>query len=192
MMTFPELLQERRSIRDFQPKDVPLELVNEILKESTLSPSASNNQPCRFIIINCKETIRRLSDESKANLLRDFAQKKTSLSPEYVDRLKNEKFNVFYNAPCVMYIVGSSAVHSLDIDCALMASYIMFCAAQRGLGTCWVGLGAHIRDPKIKAEMGIPDGCRIVAPIIIGYPKSIPPPSERDAPKILRVISEAR
>lgn len=189
MMTFPELLQRRRAIRDYELKDVPLEIVNEILKEATLAPSASNNQPCRFIIINCKETIRRLSNESKANLLQDFAQKKTSLSPEYVDLLKNEKFNVFYNAPCVIYIVGSSAVHSLDMDCALAASYIMLSATHKGLGTCWIGLGAHVRDPKIKAEMGIPDGCRIVAPIIIGYPKAIPPPSERHAPKTLRVIS---
>jgi nitroreductase len=188
-MKFTELLQKRRSIRDYEPKDVPLEIINEIIQEATLAPSASNNQPCRFVIINCRQTIKRISDESKANLLQDFAQKKTNLNAEYVDLLKNEKFNVFYNAPCVVYIAGSSAVHSLDIDCALTASYIMFCAATRGLGTCWIGLGAHIRDPKIKAEMGIPDGCRIVAPIIIGYPKTIPAPSERQAPKILRVIS---
>jgi nitroreductase len=191
MIAFTELLQKRRSIRDFEPTDVPLEIINEILKEATLAPSASNNQPCRFIVINCKETIKRLSDESKANLLQDFAQKKTSLSTEYVDRLKNEKFNVFYNSPCVIYIVGSNAVHSLDIDCALAASYIMFGAAQRGLGTCWVGLGANIRDPKLRAEMGIPENCRIVAPLIIGYPKTIPAPSERNAPKVLRVISQA-
>jgi nitroreductase len=190
-MVFAELLQKRRSIRDYEPKDVPVEIINEILKEATLAPSASNNQPCRFIVINCKETIKRLSAESKTNLLQDSAQKKTSLSPDYVDLLKNEKFNVFYNAPCVIYIIGSNAVQSLDIDCALAASYIMFCAARRGLGTCWVGLGAHIREPKLRAEMGIPDNCRIVAPIIIGYPKTIPAPSERNAPKILRVISQA-
>ena len=191
-MKLNELLQKRRSIRDYESKDVPMETINEILQEATLAPSASNNQPCRFVVINCKETIKRLSDESKANLLNDFAQKKTSLSSEYVDLLKNEKFNVFYNAPCVIYIVGSNAVHSLDIDCALTASYVMLGAAARGLGTCWIGLGAHIRDPKLKAEMAIPENCRIVAPLIIGYPKAIPAPSERHAPNILRVISQAR
>ena len=59
MITFSELLQKRRSIRDYESKDVPLEIVNEILKEATLAPSASNNQPCRFVIVNCKETINR-------------------------------------------------------------------------------------------------------------------------------------
>jgi hypothetical protein len=36
--------------------------------------------------------------------------------------------------------------------------------------------------------MGIPGDYRIVAPIIIGYPASIPPASERHAPDIGKVI----
>lgn len=189
MMTFSKLLQNRRAIRDFQAKDVPLETIKEIIQESTLAPSASNEQPCQFIIINNKQTMKKLSDESKKNLLQDFAENKTSLNPNYVDMLKNENFNVFYNAPCLIYVIGSKSVHSLDVDCALAVSYIMFSAAQKGLGTCWVNLGAYIRDQKIKAELGIPDDCRIVAPVIIGYPKAIPAPSERNAPNILKVIS---
>lgn len=191
-MQFAQLLKDRRSIRDYESKEVPVDIINEILQEATLAPSASNNQPCRFAVVNCRETIKRLSAESKANLLKDYEQKKTSMSPEYVELLKNEKFNVFYNAPCVIYIVGSKAVHSLDIDCALTASYIMFAAAARGLGTCWIGLGAHIRDPKLKAELGMDENLRIVAPLILGYPKEFPASSARNAPKILRVISQAK
>ena len=152
-MQFTQLLKDRRSIRDFESKEVSMEIINEILQEATLAPSASNNQPCRFVVINCRETIKRLSDESKINLLGDFEKKKISFSPEYVELLKNDKFNVFYNAPCLIYIAGSNTVHSLDIDCALAASYIMFSAAARGLGTCWIGLGAHIRDPKLKGYL---------------------------------------
>jgi nitroreductase len=189
MMTFAELLKNRRAIRDFQDKEVPLKTVEEILQESTLAPSASNNQPCRFTIVNCKKTMKALSDESKANLLDDFAKNKTSLNPSYVDLLKDINFNVFYNAPCVIYIIGSTSVGSLDWDCALAVSYIMFSAASRDLGTCWVHLGSYIRDSQLKAVLGIPDGCRIVAPIIIGHPKEIPAASERHAAEILRVIS---
>lgn len=188
MMTFTELLKNRRSIRDFQDKEVPIKIVEEILQEATLAPSASNNQPCRFSIVNCKKTIKDLSDESKANLLDDFAHNRASSNPAYIDVLKDKNFNVFYNAPCVIFISGSTAVYSLEVDCALMACYIMFSATARGLGTCWIALGSQIRDPKSKALLGIPDGCRIVAPIIIGYPKEIPAASERHAPQILRVI----
>ena len=189
MMTFTELLKNRRAIRDFQEKEVPLKIVEEILQESTLAPSASNGQPCRFSIVNCKNTIKALSDESKVNLLDDYAKNKTSLNPGYVDVLKDKNFNVYYNAPCLIYVIGSKSVRSLDVDCALAVSYIMFGATQRGLGTCWVHLGSYIRDPKIKMEIGIPDDCRIVAPVIIGYPKEIPAASERHAPQILKVVS---
>jgi len=166
-----------------------MNLIEEILQESTLAPSASNNQPCRFSIVHCRKTIKALSDESKANLLEDYAGNKTSLLPQYIDMLKDENFNVFYNAPCVIFIIGSKSVKSLDVDCALAASYIMFSAVEHGLGTCWVNLGSNIRDPQSRALLAIPDGCRIVAPIILGYPKAIPPVSERHAPQILRVIS---
>lgn len=192
MITFSELLQKRRAIRDFEEKAIPEIVIDEILQESTLAPSASNNQPCRYVVVQCRKTILALSNESKTNLLRDHAGKKINLNPGYVTMLQNENFNVFYNAPCVIYIVGAKSVGSLDVDAALAASYIMFSAAARGLGTCWVALGANIRDPQLRGELGISDNYRIIAPIILGYPKAIPAPSERHAPEILRVITEAR
>jgi nitroreductase len=189
MMTFQELLQNRRSIRDFQFQDVPLEIVQDIIKNSCLAPSASNAQPCHFIIIRNKEVMKKISDECKKNLLGDLAKNPSALSKSYETILKDEKFNVFYNASCVVYVVGSCDVRSLDVDCALAVSYMMFSAAQRGLGTCWIGFAAHIRDQKLKEEIGLPENYRIVAPVVIGYPKAIPAPLERKAPQILKVIN---
>jgi nitroreductase len=192
MMTFSELLQKRRAVRDFEDKEVSLKIVEEILQEATLAPSASNNQPCRFAVVQCRKAIKNLSDESKANLLRDHNDKKINLNSVYVSLMQDNNFNVFYNAPCVIFIAGAKSVYSLDVDCALAASYIMFSAAARGLGTCWVALGANIRSPELMAELGISENSRIVAPIIIGYPKAIPAAPERRAPEILRIITEAR
>lgn len=192
MMTFTELLQKRRAIRDFEDKPVSEKVVSEILQEATLAPSASNKQPCRFAVVHCRKTIKALSDNSKANLLQDFHAGKIKLTPDYVGYLQNEAFNVFYNAPCLILVAGPKSVGSLDVDGALAASYIMFSAAARGLGTCWVALGANIRDPQLRGELGLSDDLRIVAPILLGYPKAIPAPSERHAPDILRVITEAR
>ena len=189
MMTYPELLKNRRSIRDFEQKDVPLEIIKEIIAESCLAPSASNGQPCHFIIIKNREMLKKLSDENKKNLLDDFSRNSATLSKDYEAILKDEKFNVFYNAPSVVYVTGSPDVHSLDVDCALAVCYLMFSAAQRGLGTCWIGFGAHVRDPKIKKEIGLPEDHRIIAPLIIGYPKTIPAASERKNPQILKIVS---
>jgi nitroreductase len=102
--------------------------------------------------------------------------------------LKDESFNVFYNAPCAVFVVGHKKVKSLDVDGALTIAYLMFSAAARGLGTCWIALGSHLRDPEILDEIGMPDDCRIVAPVIVGYPAAIPPASERHTPAIVKII----
>jgi nitroreductase len=192
MMNYAELLQKRRAIRDFRDQEVPLPLVEEILRDATLAPSASNNQPCRFVVVQCRRAIKNLSDESKACLLRDHSDGKIALNPTYVNLLADENFNVFYNAPSLIFVAGPKSVGSLDVDAALAAGYIMFAAAARGLGTCWVALGANIRDPKLRGELGLSENLRIVAPILLGYPKAIPAASERHAPEILRVIAQAR
>ncbi len=192
MMNYAELLQKRRAIRDFRDQEVPLPLVEEILRDATLAPSASNNPPCRFVVVQCRRAIKNLSDESKACLLRDHNDGKIALNPTYVNLLADENFNVFYNAPSLIFVAGPKSVGSLDVDAALAAGYIMFAAAARGLGTCWVALGANIRDPKLRGELGLSENLRIVAPILLGYPKAIPAASERHAPEILRVIAQAR
>jgi hypothetical protein len=52
----------------------------------------------------------------------------------------------------------------------------------------WIGLATHIRDRKILEEIGVPLGCQVVAPIIIGNPTSKPQASERHAPHILKIV----
>jgi nitroreductase len=188
MADFFELLKTRRSIRDFQDKRVPIELVKAIIQDSCMAPSSGNGQPWKFVAVNDRNRIRELSDESKRNLL--FLIEKDPASPlkKYEAALRNKDFNVFYNAPCLVYIVGAKEVRSLWVDCALAACYFMFSAAARGLGTCWVDLGSQVRSPEILKQIGLPEEFQIVAPIALGYPKSIPSTSERKA-EILKIIS---
>ena len=92
--------------------------------------------------------------------------------------------------PCLVMILGLSSLKNLHVDCALAAGYFMMAAASRGLGTCWVNLGTEIHDPEMRDELGIPDNCTIVAPIILGYPARTPPVPKRKEPEILKVITQ--
>jgi nitroreductase len=187
-MNFSELLKNRRAVRDFQNIDVPLETIKEIIQDTTLAPTASNAQPCKFIIIRDRNLMKQISDESKRNLLDDIRKNPGSPLSMYADTLKDKAFNVFYNAPCLVMLAGPRTSSSLAVDCALTAAYFMFAAAERGLGTCWVALGGNINDPSLFETIGLPDDCAIVAPIILGYPVSIPEASERHSPEILKII----
>ncbi len=187
-MDFEKLLINRRAIRDFQDKEVPLSVIKEIIQDTCLAPTATNRQPCKFIVIQNRDYIKKLSDESKKTLLSYLEKDPQSPLKLYEPRLRDEQFNVFYNAPWLVYFIGPKNVLSLEVDCGLTVAYFMFSATSRGLGTCWIGLGAHIRNRQTLDEMGVPADCKIVAPVIIGYPTSIPAASERHVPDIAKIM----
>jgi nitroreductase len=189
MTDYFELLKKRRAVRDFEEKDVPLEIINEMVKESCLAPSAGNGQPWGFIIVKNRDMIKSLSDDSKKTLVSTIEQNPDSPLKKYEAILRDPGFNVFYNAPCVVFIVGPRQLKSLYVDCALAASYFMFSASARNLGTCWIGLGTSIADPELLGLIGLPDDYKIVAPLIVGYPKNIPELPERLKARILKTIS---
>ncbi len=189
MNDYETLLRRRRSVRDFQNREVPLDLIMEMIRETCLAPSAMNGQPWRFSIVTKREEIKALSDESKKNLLSSLEADPSSPLQRYGDILRDPKFNVFYNAPCVVFISGPAGLASLELDCALAACYFMFAATARNLGTCWIALGAHLRDTTILRALGITEDLRIVAPIILGYPKEIPEVPERNKPVLLSIVN---
>jgi len=188
MTDFSELLKVRRSIREFEDRKVSPEIIENVLAESCQAPSAANEKPWRFIVIYNKDMIKRLSDESKANLLSRIEENPNMSIKKYRDILVLPEFNVFYNAPCLILIAGPNKRRTLKVDCALCAGYLMFSAVSRGLGTCWVDLGSDIRSPELIHEIGLPKDHNIVAPIIIGYPKHVPKISLKRVPEILKVI----
>ncbi|MBT7697135.1 MAG: nitroreductase family protein [Desulfobacterales bacterium] len=188
-MDYTGLLKNRRSIRDYEEKDISTDTVKEIIKESCLAPSSGNRQEWRFIIINNRDMLRQISDECKKNILREIEDDSGTYMSRYKNMMQNEGFSIFYNAPCLVLILGPKDNHTLEIDCSLIASYIMFSAVERGLGTCWIGMGNYIRDPIMLDEIGISDEYKVVAPIILGYPKQILDPAPRKDPQILKILS---
>jgi nitroreductase len=188
MAEYLDLLTKRRSIRDYEDKEVPLETIMDILHESCLAPSSSHGQPWQFIVVTNRDMIKRLSDESKRNLIADMERNPASPSRNYEAVLRDKDFNIFYNAPALIFIGGPKGVRSLQVDCALAAGYLMFSACERNLGSCWIGLGRFILEPQLRRLIGMPEDYEIVAPVILGYPRSIPDIPPRNDPQILMVV----
>ena len=183
-MDFRELMKVRRAIRDFQDREVPQALIREIITDSCEAPSGGNVQPWSFIVITGRDAIKRVSDESKKNILTAIEKNPELSFAKYKPILEMPEFNVFYNAPCVVYITGHKDVRSLTSDCALAASYLMLSAADRGLGTCWIDLGSVIRDKDVRAEIGLADDHVIGSTLALGYPTAIPARPPRNEPAI--------
>ena len=188
-MIFSELLVKRRAVRDFEDRSVSVELVKTLINDCIKAPNAGNSQAWKFIVVNNREMIKRMSDDGKAEILKDIENNPNSTMKRYEKLLRNDSFNVFYNAPCLVCIVGKNDDPTIAMDCALAGSYLMLSATANGLATCWVALGAEIRDPTLLEELGMPEGYRVYAPIVVGYPKVIPEMPERKEADIIRIIS---
>jgi nitroreductase len=176
-------------VRDFEDKKVPLELIEEIINDAIKAPNAGNMQLWRFVVVNNKEWLKKISDANKKVFLADLDANPNSPWKGYETQFRKEDFNIFFNAPALVYIVGTAKMQTIVQDCTLVGAYFMLSAATRGLGTCWVAQGAFIEDKEILTELAIPENYRIVAPIIIGYPKQVPSMPPRKEPKFLRVIT---
>ena len=99
-MAFAEVLLKRRSIRKYLDRPVEMELLEEIIHESTLAPSAGNEQPWKFTIVHNPQVLQRISEDCKEALLARIAANPTDYAKKYEHMLQNDAFNIFYNASC--------------------------------------------------------------------------------------------
>jgi len=125
MTDFSELIKVRRSIREFEDRKVSPEIIENVLAESCQAPSAANEKPWRFIVIYNKDMIKRLSDESKANLLSRIEENPNMSIKKYRDILVLPEFNVFYNAPCLILISGPNKRRTY-FPCGIFATACLF------------------------------------------------------------------
>ena len=134
--------------------------------------------------------MKRISDESKRCALEIIAKHPDSPYCRFKETFANTDYNIFYNAPVLILIVGENNYPFFHVDCTCAANYLMFAATARNLGTCWIGHAHNIEDLTLRKEIGVPADYDIAAAIILGYPKSIPKPSARNELIILKSIEQ--
>jgi len=184
MPDFFEVLYGRRSIRIYKDEPVPEKAIEELLKDATQAATASNLQPWEFVVVTDKAFMKKISDSCKQKMLKIVEADPNNYLKRYEASLRNLDLNIFYNAPCLIYIVAPRSAPLAIFDCSMAAANLMLSAFARGLGTCWIGLAADPEDD-VREELNIPNNHRIVAPIIVGVPDQEPQAPPRK-PAIIR------
>jgi nitroreductase len=196
MNTVFENIYLRRSVRAYKPNDVPDDIIRELIKAGTYapySPYPTRDQPRRFVVIKNREMIDRLSERAK-KLWLDAG---TSSGPEsklpenLMKALKMPEFNIFYKAPVLILMFAMLDTHtSHEYDCAAAAENMLIAARSLGIGSCWIGFGMPLgSDQNTLAELDVPEGYRLMVPLIFGYPvKDIETPPPRDADVIFKWV----
>lgn len=180
-----EVIKSRRAIRSFEDKPVPESAIQTMLEAATYAPSAINIQPWKFTLITNKDAMKHLSDTAKPALLRMLPDVGDEGLAGIKKQLTNPQYNIFYNAPLLIFVSGVKSPYAI-YDCSMAAQNMMLAAYTLGLGSCWIGTAVGLaNDPKIKAELGVPEDHEVHAAIIFGYPKGGFPKAPEKRPAVV-------
>ena len=178
----------RRAVREFTGEPVDEKTLRLLIDAAVQAPSAVNQKPWSFCVVRDHAVLDRTSREAKAHMLRTSP---AALSHHFQDILNDLKFHILYHAP-VLIVISSITESPWAIEnCSLAAENLMLAACADGLGTCWIGFAqAWLGTPEGKAVLDLPATYAPVAPIIVGHPKSAPPPVPRKEPEIRWIGSQ--
>jgi nitroreductase len=148
-----QLMQRRRSVRWFLPKQVEKPLLEQAISAASLAPSACNRQPYFFV---------HLDNAKAAAEVADFAMGTTGFSG---------------NIPQLLVVVGDLSAypnerdrHVIYIDAALASMQLMLALDTLGLASCpinWPDI--EPREQKIAKRLGLQPYQRPVMLIAVGY-----------------------
>lgn len=131
---------ERRSVRKFQDKPVPEELLQQILDAGNAAPSGCNAQAWRFVVIE-DAALRKKLAQSALPGYRNWMEKVASPELREMRREFDKTVSdpVYYSAPVVVFVIGWGM--TADFDTPMVCQNMMLAAHALGLGSCWVYLG---------------------------------------------------
>jgi nitroreductase len=181
-----EVIRTRRSIRAYEPKSVPRDILNVIIEAGNEAPSAINTQPWRFVVVEDPKAKRKLLAAAMPTV-KKITENVKSLDPERYEAIKKRQAElpdpVYYSAPAIVFVIGNGmyAGHSCPLACENM----MLAAHSLGLGSCWVGFGAMVTDDaEVRRLLELKEGDEIFGPILLGYPTIHPPRPPKKGPNV--------
>ena len=182
-MDLNNAISGRRSTRDYAAQAVDDRGIRRLIDAAVHAPSASNGQPWTFTVVRDQSVLDQISDAAKAHMLASLPA--GPQSDRQRRSLSDPDFQIFYHAPVLIVISGIAQRAWVVEDCALAAENLMLAAYGDGLGTCWIGYAqGYLNTAEGKAALGLPAACVPVAPIIVGYPKTVPAPVSRQEPDV--------
>jgi ferredoxin len=190
------LFQRRRSVREFQDRNVEPEVIEKILAAARTAPMGLPPSDVNVLILDSKEKslafvkdfcdymkgmrwlvsgwflalMRPFWGKANDEMFRGFVRQVFDIFPGYMNKGINV---VTYDAPLTMYFYGSPFTDPADPIVA--ATYAMIAGESLGLGTCMLGAMHPLiqnggKAKKFREAHGIKYASREGLFVIFGYP----------------------
>ncbi|WP_244833918.1 nitroreductase family protein [Clostridium sp. BJN0001] len=153
-------IENRRSIRKYQNREVEKEKLNCILESARLAPSGSNTQPWTFIVVKSLDTKEKLS---KA----DHNQRWMMSAPIFIVCVADIRCRISKDKKIILNETSPEPeLKQIIRDTAISIEHILLEAEHLGLGTCWTG---WFEQDDIRPILNIPEDKYVCGIITLGY-----------------------
>ncbi len=160
-MNILEAVKKRRSVRDFERKEITQSLIDKLIDALIWAPSAGNLQSRKFYFVQDEKIKKGIA---KAALNQNFIAE----APLVVVGCTEDSIASRYGERG-MYLYSVQ-----DVACSIMG--MMLVAYENGLGSVWVGA---FNEDGVSNLLKMPRNLRPVAIVPIGYPSRVPSPPGR-------------
>jgi len=160
-MEVSRAIKNRRSIREFQKKEIPGEIIEKLIEAIIWAPSAGNLQSRKFYFVFNEKIKKELVEAASGQ---DFIAQ----APLVIVGCTDERISLRYGER------GKNLYSICDVSASIQN--LMLEATELGLGTCWVGA---FDEEEVSKILNLPKNLRPVAIIPVGYSAEKPSPPER-------------
>lgn len=174
-MTNPviEAIRGRRSIRFYQDKPVPAELVDLLVELGQLAPTGKGAQAWHFTVLRDRALMTEISEANRALML-------ASGNASEIEKASEPDFDTFRGAPMAIILSGETGQPYAGADCANAMTTMAIAAESLGLSTCYIAsFRAALAKPEhadLLARLEIPAGYVPEFALSVGYSAKDPNP----------------
>lgn len=190
-----ELLRSRRSVRNFRDAAVPRAVIGELFDAAQLAPSTHNRRLTRYTVIDDPASRRWIAERTARTLARLSRMAGSPVGrlllrlaigrraaevvawrsemEEMAGAVAAGEDPILRKAPVVVFAHHPRGHFYDEIDAALALHNVALTCPGVGLGAFmngWV-MAACRSDPAIGRRLGVPRGDRILAVLVLGYPR---------------------
>ena len=164
-------LLERRSIRKYEDRQVPDDLLDQVLEAGLYAPTGMNTQNIYMVAVRDKET-------------RDQMMKLNAA-------VMGSQNDPFYGAPCVIVVLGDASGYPVVENGSLVLGNLMNAAHAAGLGSCWIHRAKQTFETEegkaLLRKWGLPETLVGIGNCILGFAAEDPVARPRKEGRIVKV-----
>jgi len=172
-----DIIRNRRTVRKFKSTPVPKEHILKILDAARFAPTAGNQQPWKFLVIQDRRKLDELRREAQIWTIEAY-QKRKNPRPEELEKVTASVQKILKNAlsaPVYMAVLVDTLTkypEYIIYDGSLAAGYLMIAARSLGYGTGF--FTTFFPEAQMKRFFNIPDRYKLICFTPIGVPDKWP------------------